>query len=200
MSILARCGHILANAPAEPQRDPVSVPASLGVWSVWNGDPRNDDDEVEAQPIGTYRGYVDTIALAIAWSDRDVAYFRREADDAPAQDLQPAEDDPELPECVGLNVIQGEALLSDDIAAIEPFFAGRPVFVKYSGWGNCVALFPATGEAGAQYICQQAKLRAVLSKLTADDVAILKTHGLETTPKDHYSPSAPLLVKGANGG
>lgn len=155
--------------------------ASYGVWSVWDGNPRNDDnEEAEARHVGTYRGFVDVIALAVAWSDRDVAYFRRELDTVVAEDVSAPADTTELPECVGLNVLQRDGLLADEHAAIEPFFAGRPVFVRYSTWGDCVSLFPETGEAGARYLHEQSQLRAVLSKLTADDIAILKEHGLKT--------------------
>lgn len=159
-------------APTEPG-DP---PASYGVWSVWDGDPR--DPEYTARPVGVYRGFVDAIALAVAWSDRDVAYFRREPDAAAATELAAPGEGEELPECVGLNVIVGNGLLADEHAAIEPFFAGRPVFVRHTSWGNCVALFPASGEAGARYLRERAALRAVLAKLSPEDVALLEQHGL----------------------
>lgn len=168
------------DAPLQAGAETKVEPASYGVWSVWDGNPHNDDDEGEARHEGTYRGFVDVIALAVAWSDRDVAYFRRELDTVAADDVSAPADASQLPECVGLNVLQGEGMLADEHAAIEPFFAGRPVFVRYSNWGDCVSLFPETGEAGARYLHEQSQLREVLNKLTAADIAILQQHGLKT--------------------
>ena len=171
-----------AGAPMQPAAaaDENAEPASYGVWSVWDGNPRNDDEEGEARHVGTYRGFVDVIALEVAWSDRNVAYFRRELDTAAAEDIPAPADTSELPECVGLNILQDKGMLTDERLAIEPFFAGRPVFVRYSEWGDCVSLFPATGEAGARYLREQSELRAVLAKLTTADIAILQRHGLKT--------------------
>lgn len=175
----AEAAWLHGDAAPTPTADP--TPASYGVWSVWDGNPRDDDEDGrEARHVGTYRGFVDVIALAVAWSDRDVAFFRRELDTVAAEDVSAPDDASELPECVGLNVLRGNTMLADDQEAIEPFFAGRPVFVRYSSWGDCVSLFPATGEAGAQYLIEQSQLRAVLSKLTAGDIAILREHGLKT--------------------
>jgi hypothetical protein len=188
-SAMSDPGHILVNEAAEfawlasdtPSASAAAgaaEPTGYGVWSIWASDPRCTDDEGEARLIGTYRGFVDAIAFHVAWSDRDVAYFKREPNATAAEEVSlPAYTD-ELAECVGVNILQEKGMLADDKSAIEAFFKGRPVFAKYSGWGNCVALFHEESETGARYIEERAQLRKVLAKLTPEDIAILQDNGL----------------------
>jgi hypothetical protein len=151
---------------------------AYGVWSVWDDDPTEQDPDFEPKKLGVYRGFVDEIAGACYFSDRQTMWFQRESADASAV-AAPETEPNDMPECVGVNVIRDGGSLADTPDRLEAFFRGRPVFVRYSEYGHCVAVYPKGSPYHDVGLERRTRLRAVLSKLTPDDVLVLKENGLK---------------------
>lgn len=150
---------------------PVVAPLPChGIWEV-----RRQSPDPEAEVLGHFEGAVDDIALRLAVSENTVLYFHLSGHAHP-QRLE----GPVVREFAAVDVVlDAHATLADAPEFVRPFFAGRPVYADRVAHGSCIRLVPLDTPFGQTLHKRRQALDAVLVKLTADDVQVLRDNGLK---------------------
>lgn len=169
-----------------------------GTWAVLLRQTSDDgvDHYIPALPYDGslpgyhYRGHVDAIAYALLGyfrSDR-VLYFQAapEAEGAALPELAP--DD--IPEYATVDVLldgkrrltpmptrDEDGLVTVDGRDMRAFFADRPVYARYSEYGDCIVLHNLDDAEGSCLARERLELDRVLAKLSPEDIRVLQRKG-----------------------
>jgi hypothetical protein len=162
---------------------------TYGVWEVWQGHPPpgpapEPDDEDYYHCYGVFEGHIDDIALELEYGSRErypLCYFRPAPEGAQVSELE-GDVDPAEVELVVVRVEMPDGSeLSRSPEAVGPFFEGRPVVadVLNDSMFQGVRLTHLASEFGQDRLERKIALQSVLSKLTAEDIALLEKQGLK---------------------